>query len=130
MSSMTARLWHGLSQCHFLGGNDRQRASALFQYLCFPDELREEFELSRSLSSLSLSRLDVLFLTVVLSICFGLLGLFGSIGGVSGSLSDSLAVISCCFDGYFVNRLCPRETAPLMLHSCVNSAIGFLIQFL
>ena len=59
--------------------------------LCvFPGEFWGEFELSRSLISFCLPRLNVLFLTVVLSICSGVIGLLRSGGGVSGSLFDSI----------------------------------------
>ena len=91
-----------------------------------------EFVLVRwSLISFGLPLLNVHFLRVMLSRGSCAFGISVSINGVSDPLSDSITVARFCVDDDLVNRPSgPRGPIPLLLYSCLKSAIGLLITFL
>ena len=115
-----------LRVCHVSGCYSKRTV-----LLAFPGEFWWELEQCRSPISFGLPRPNVLFFTVALSASSGTVGLLLSVGGVSGSLPDSILYTSFCFDGDFVNRKCgPLGAVPLLLQSWSKSVIGLLIQFL
>ena len=70
-------------------------------------------------------------LMVTLSECSGVLGLSNSIGGASGSLSESMIAARLCFGSDFVNQPSgPLGPFPLLQCSWLKSVMGLLMFFL